>query len=149
MIDVELIQEDYGYDITIRDGDITPTDTFKTAIEVSLFSDARATSDQVFVPQARRGWIGDIATPIEDQLFGSYLWLVEQKRLTQGTVNEVVSYARLALQWLIDQGQALTVDVGGSIIAGYGIALNIIITSVSGATENRYVELWENTVNAN
>lgn len=101
------------------------------------------------MPEARRGWIADIATPIEGQLFGSYIWLAEQKRLTQSTVNEIVSYARIALQWLIDQGQALSVEVSGLIVAARGIALNIVITSVSGLIENRYVELWENTQNAN
>lgn len=149
MIDIALEQSTSGYDISITDGDLTSVDSFETAIYVSLFSDARASEDQVFLPQARRGWICDVASPIEDQLYGSHLWLLEQRRLTQSTLNEAINYARLGLQWMIDQGQALNIEVTGEIVAGSGIALNIAVTSYTGETQNAYVRLWENTINGN
>tara|TARA_R110000851_G_scaffold87972_2_gene191778 strand:- start:1054 stop:1503 length:450 start_codon:yes stop_codon:yes gene_type:complete len=149
MIDAELQQGVTGYDIFIKNGDIASIDNFKTAIEVSLFSDARADSSQVALPEKRRGWIGDVASPIENQKFGSLLWLTEQERLTQSVLNRVVEFARQALQWLIDQGQAKTVEVSGAIIPKEGIALNIVITSFSGKIENHYVKLWENTQDGN
>ena len=64
-------------------------------------------------------------------------------------MNRVVEFARQALQWLIDQGQAKTVEVSGAIIPKEGIALNIVITSFSGKIENHYVKLWENTQDGN
>ena len=147
MIDAALQNSTAGYDINILNGDIAGTDDFKTAIEVSLFSDARASENQVAVPQFRRGWIGDVATPIDGQNYGSLLWLVMQERLTQGTLNKCVSFARQALQWMIDQDIAINVEVSGAIVPPEGIALNIIITSKSGVTETHYVELWEATQN--
>ncbi|MGR3179823.1 MAG: phage GP46 family protein [Candidatus Anammoxibacter sp.] len=146
MLDVALIDDAKGFDINIKDGDIESVENFKTAIQVSLFSDARADSSQVFLPEARKGWIGDIVTPIDGQNFGSLLWLVQQERLTQSTLNKVVNFARLALQWLIDQGQASRIEVSGEIVPRSGISLNIVITSILGKTESHYVELWENTI---
>ena len=148
MFDAGLTQTTKGYDINIANGDIEAIDNFKTAIEVSLFSDARANADQVFLPQYRRGWIGDVTSPINDQKFGSLLWLVKQERLTQRTLNKAVTFCREALQWFVDQGIARRVEVSGSIQAPEGISLNITITTLAGNVENHYVELWENTKNA-
>ena len=146
MLDVALIDDEKGFDINIKDGDIESVENFKTAIQVSLFSDGRADSSQVFLPEARKGWIGDIVTPIDGQNFGSLLWLVQQERLTQSTLNKVVNFARLALQWLIDQEQASRIEVSGEIVPRSGICLRIVITSILGKTESHYVELWENTI---
>ena len=149
MLDAALFQTQNGYDFNIVNGDIEALDSFKTAIEVSLFSDARADNTQVVLPQYRKGWIGDLTSPIEGQNYGSLLWLVQQERLTQSTLNKCVSFARNALQWLVDQGQASAVDVSGTIVPTEGIALSIVITTVAGQTESHYVSLWENTINAN
>lgn len=149
MLDASLTQTIKGYDFNIVNGDIEAVGDFKTAIEVSLFSDARADRTQIYLPEKRRGWIGDAATTIEGQNYGSLLWLVQQERLTQSTLNKCVSFVRDALQWMIDQGQASAVDVTGSIVPTKGVAINIQITAVSGNTENHYVSLWEATINAN
>lgn len=149
MLDVSLSKTSRGYDINVLNGDIEALDNFKTAIEVSLFSDGRADESQVFLPQARRGWIGDVVTPVEGQNFGSLLWLVQQERLTQSTLNKAINFCRLALQWLVDQEKASNVSVSGSIVPPEGIRLNIVITSKTGQVESHYVNLWENTVNAN
>lgn len=149
MLDIALFNTSKGYDFVIEDGDIKAVNNFKTAIEVSLFSDARADSTEVFLPQARRGWIGDLNSTIEGQNYGSKLWLLQQERLTQTTLNKAINYARLALQWVVDQGQAKFIDVSGSIVPTQGIQLNITFTTILGETENHYIDLWKNTLNAN
>jgi len=149
MLDIALSNTSKGYDISLENGDIKAVNSFETAIYVSLFSDARADSNEVFLPQARRGWIGDLNTPIEGLQYGSKLWLIMQERLTQNVLNKAVNYARLSLQWLIDQGQCEFVDVSGEIIPSQGIKLNITITTLLGVTESHYVDLWKNTINAN
>ena len=149
MLDIALIQTSKGYDIDIENGDLKAVNNFETAIYVSLFSDARADNTEVFLPQARRGWVCDVASPIENLKYGSKLWLLSQARLTQDTLNKAVSYARLALQWIVDQGQAEFVSVTGTIVPTQGIQLNIVITTKLGVTESHYIKLWENTINAN
>lgn len=150
MIDLELTQDENGlFDISVENNQLKSTDNFKTAIYVSLFTDARADSSQVFDPSRRRGWIGNIATPIEGKDLGSLIWLTEQERLTTGILNKVIDFANKALDWMIVQNIAKSIEVTGEIIPQKGIRLNIIITSVSGVTESSYVDLWRNTKDGN
>jgi len=150
MQDVALVQNATTgiYDVILdTNGDLKGTDSFDTALIVSLFSDARASQTQVAVPQNRRGWLGNVAPPIEGYEMGSLLWLVYQERLTQNVLNAAVDFARQCLEWLVVQGMAQSIDVSGEIVPSYGIALTIVITSLTGQTETRYVKLWENTAN--
>lgn len=144
--DIAVIQDDNGrFDIAIDGGDLRSTDGLDTALYVSLHTDARATDQQISVPEYRRGWIGNIASPVTGRQLGSLLWLVDQRRLTQTTLNEVVDYARKSLQWMIDDGICVNVEVSGSIVPTQGIRLNITMTSKQGVTESRYVNLWQQT----
>lgn len=141
--DIKLTQCNNGrYDFTISNGDLTGVDGFDTALQVSLFTDARAPEDKVVKPENRRGWLGNTLTEIE---LGGLLWLVEQRRLTQKTLNETIDYARKSLQWFVNDGIAKNVQVSGTIVIQSGIQLTIIITAPSGRTQTHYVPLWEIT----
>jgi len=138
------------YDLVIGvDGQLEGVNDFTTAITTSLLSDARAGASQVSVPQYRRGWIGNVVSPIEGRQYGSLLWLIEQSRLTQSTLNFAIDYARSSLSWIVEQGIAANIEVTGRISSASGITLNIVVTSLSGQTETHYVNMWENTKNAN
>lgn len=146
MIDVELTQDEYGrFDIDIENGDLAHEDGFETAIWVSLFTDARAPSSKVTLPEARRGWVGNTVSTVIGRDLGSLLWIAEQRRMNQDTVNEIVGYVQSALNWFVDDGLAARVEVSGEIVATYGIRLFIEITSPNGSTTNQYVNLWELT----
>lgn len=146
MIDIKLTQDESGaYDLTIADGDFEGVDGFDTAINVSLFSDARAPQDRVSVPEKRRGWMGDLNSPVVGRLLGSLLWLLKQRRLTQDTLNDAVSFANDALNWFVQDGIAQNVTVTGAIVPRQGIALTIVITTLDGRTDTHYVPLWEVT----
>lgn len=145
-VDIALIQDNYGhFDISIENGDIKGTFGLDTALYVSLFTDARATDQQLSIPENRRGWLGNLASPVEGRQLGGYLWLVEQRRLNQNTLNEIVDSARKSLQWMVEDGLCNSVNVSGVIVPTLGIQLNIIITSKEGVTETHYVKLWELT----
>lgn len=146
-IQVALI--DTAYDLEIENGDFTNEPGLDTALWISLFTDARASATQVTVPQHRRGWLGNIASSVENRELGGLLWLVNQRRLNQDTLNEVVDFARKALQWLTDDGIAINVEVSGAIIPRSGIQLTIVVTSPDGSTETHYVPLWEETADVN
>ena len=146
MIDVKLIEDGSGlYDLSLDGGDFAGVEGFDTAIQVSLFSDARAPDDKVSKPENRRGWMLDLESPVVDRKVGSLLWLVSQSRLTQSTLNSAVTYARDALNWFVIDGIAKDVAVSGVIVPRTGIALDIIITTLDGRTEVHYVPLWEVT----
>jgi len=87
-----------------------------TAVLMSLFTDRRARKDDLLPdPEGndRRGWWGDKTGEYReagDQI-GSRLWLLERSKTTSETITQAESYATEALQWLIDDGIAVKVDV--------------------------------------
>ena len=143
--DLYLELTDYGFDLAIENGDFKNQDGMDTALNVSLFTDARATREQVVVPENRRGWLGNIVSEVAERQLGGYLWLTEQRRLTQDTLNEVVDYCRKSLVWLLEDNVCLGLEVTGAIVPRTGIALNVDITARNGATDSHYFPLWEVT----
>ena len=145
-IDVKIEQNfENVFDISILNGDLEAVEGFETALYLSLCTDARADASQVALPEDRRGWVGDLVSPVEGRPLGGYLWLVEQRRLVQATVNEAVDYTRKALNWMIEDGLLIDVEVLGEIVVGSGIALEINLTPPNGRTSTHYVKLWELT----
>jgi len=144
--DVALTDTGLGYyDISIgSDGDIVKTDSFDTAILLSLFgSDRRATETEVPNAYQRRGWIGDINRPVE---LGSKLWLIYQARLTISTLNIAKDYISQALQWLVDFGylKSFSVSVERDIEAG-SLSAFIQLIRLDDSVESRNYVLWTNT----
>lgn len=131
------------FDLSIdADGDILTNDFFDTALIVSLFSDRRASSSEVLLPENRRGWIGNEFTP--DFEIGSRLWLFEQARLSTNTINEMVSIVQESLQWLIDDNLALS-TAAEVVLQNGTVFLNVTITRVNSKVEKRLFDLWENS----
>lgn len=81
-----------------------------TAVFISLFSDARASGDDV----ARmglddpRGWWGDTG---ESYAVGSRIWLRRRAKATAETLKTVKNDIVEALQWLIDDGVVSWLEV--------------------------------------
>ena len=147
MQDIKVTLENGRFDISFENGDLAQEDGFDTAIYVSWFTDARAPEDLVAIPENRRGWIGNAASPVEGRDLGGLLWLVDQRRLTSKTKNVTVDYARKALNWFVEDGLLNRIDASAVIVAPLGIRLGAILTALNGKTETRYFNLWELTGN--
>jgi len=146
MTDVKLVQDDFGvFDISVADGQIEIEDGFETAIWISLFTDARAPESLVPLPQWRRGWPGNIVSPVEGRDLGGLLWLIDQRRLTQRTLNEAIDYSRKSLLWFLEDGLVRDILVNGQIIAGNGIQISVTLQTKQGKTETYYIKTWEVT----
>lgn len=91
-------------------------DTLATAVVLSLFTDRRATRDDVLPHNQsdRRGWVGEefVAPDFDNRpdTWGSGLWLLAGK-----AVPEVLEHARFAAQealaWMVRDGIASRVEV--------------------------------------
>lgn len=106
-VDVDLAADVDGiYDLVLDapDSDAETSNSLATAIFMSLFTDRRASADEVADPMKRRGWIGDLVSDIPDDRFGSGFWLYEQSRLTPDITAGIAAEARSALQWMVDDG---------------------------------------------
>ena len=132
------------YDMQIgSDGDILSEDSFDTAIIVSLLTDRRANESEVLEAQNRRGWIGNESTPgIE---IGSKLWLFEQSRLNRTAIDGVGVVARDALQWLVDDGHAVSIIAASAVRTATGLTLEVTIERHNSEVETRFFDLWTAT----
>lgn len=124
-------------------GDLQTGQDLETACLVSLFTDRLATPD--FIPTDgttdRRGWWAD---PYNDQPLGSNLWQLERAKKTRDTLGLARTYALEALQWLVADGVAKSVDVDTRWIGPAGttlLGIAIAITKPDG-TVTRFVYGW-------
>lgn len=120
-------------------GDIRTADGFDTPIIVSLFSDARADESEVQDTAKRRGWIGDEGT--EDNT-GSTLWVYEQARLSQRIANQVEDAARKCIQWLIDDGHAISIRRAELLVSQEAVRFTVEILTEVGEEKRSFI-LWE------
>lgn len=132
------------YDLVVDGNLFASAGGFETAIPVSLFTDARAPAALVAEPQSRRGWIGNLLTAQTMRQLGSILWVLDQTRLTQETLNIARLAAQDAFQWMIDDGVALAVLVDVVRASQTGIIIHIQITDTSNVV-SRYQTLWRAT----
>lgn len=130
------------YDLSLDGSDLAGVDGLETAIDVTLFTDARADAASVLDPALRRGWIGDVFTAGIRRSLGSTQWIYEQSRLTQEIVNRVENDLQRAFQWFIEDGLATSVTVTASRSSARGIVATIRIEGRQGVVQ-RYVELWQ------
>lgn len=89
------------------DADGSPTyDGWTEVVMASLSTDRR---DPGQPAGERRGWWAD---SVDETQTGSLLWaVVDRQKLTRTTAPAVRDGGRKALQWLIDEGYATSVDV--------------------------------------
>lgn len=133
-----------SYDLTIKDGELVLEDDFDSTILASLFSDQRAEPFQQPNNLQKRGWWGDLIGDVANYQLGSQMWVLEQSRLTQDTLNKAEDFARNALLWFVEQGIAQSVEVTGSFIEN-GIRLEIIMIRENNIVETRFYDVWINT----
>lgn len=101
-------------DLLFSSNDLEMDDGLGSAVLVSLFSDRRAKDDDELpdTQGSERGWWGDLIDPaVTGDEIGSRLWLLERSKITQNTINLAEEYATEALQWMIDDGVAQTINV--------------------------------------
>lgn len=151
MLDIKLVkQPDTSYDIEFENGDFKIDDGLETSLIVSLLSDRRASETQVFLPQFRRGWIGDLVTTLPGFKFGSHIWLSEQSRITQETLSTISDSAEKSLGWMLTINLIVKVEAKAIITAQSSILLTIVVTSPDGSVSSKAFNLWKRTIeNAN
>lgn len=123
-------------------------DGLQTAVLLSLFTDRLAGVDDA-LPDAgdtvnRRGWWGDAYADIAGDRIGSRLWLLAREKQTAAVLQRAQSYAREALQWLIDDGVAREVTVIADLGRADVLGLHIeIVRSARPVTRYRFEHFWK------
>jgi len=145
-IDIAVFQDTFGeFDIRFgTDGDFEKTQGFDTAIAISLFGKRRATPAEVPVATRREGWWGNLASLVEDFENGSKLWLLQQERLTNETVNKAKDFVNKSLSWLTEQGFAVNIETDVSVVDGR-LLIDVQLERPNGQIEKTGFEFWNNT----
>ena len=114
----------------------------ESAIVISLFCDRQANGDDPLPDGAvhRCGWWADAHARVDGDLIGSRLWLVAREKVQASVLLRAREFAREALQWLIDDGIARSVDVRASVARTDVLELDITIARRETGT---FRKLWQ------
>lgn len=126
MADIALMFTDFGGgDLLLSGQDLARDDGLESAVLVSLFTDRRASLDQLRSGDDKsdlRGWWGDFNPSVDGDRTGSLLWLLSREKQTRETLARAKQYAAQALAWMTDDKVARAVTVATE-YAGIGIML--------------------------
>lgn len=133
-------------DLEVELNDLVRDGGLETAVMLSLFTDRRSeTGDPLPAGQIdRRGWWADATPVVEGDLFGSRLWLLEREIESQAVVDRAVTYAREALQWLLDDKVASSIDVSAQVPRRGMLGLTVkIYRPAMDPVEYHYDHVWQ------
>ena len=158
MTDLALIwnAEAFAGDLLLDGGSLATDDGLRSAILISLFSDARA-PDGAELPEDgadRRGWWGDAfaadtfaggAQPVN--ALGSTLWLLARAKITAAVLQQARSAVQAALAWLLRDGIARAIEVAVEAQLSPGgsqrLAIAVMLDRPQGPARERYDFVWE------
>lgn len=146
-IDIALSQNEFGiWDISLdENGDLKGTNSFDTAILMTLYCERRADESEIADVSQRRGWWGNILSKISGFEIGSKLWLLNQARNTQDNLNYGITYLQTAFNWFVTSGYAKKIQVTGKISNDTGMSFNIKIFTGNDNTASPLYALWKST----
>lgn len=135
------------FDTSIVSGLLERDEGLLTAVAVSLFTDARATPEDLEaagIPNSDpRGHWGDTFRP--RPIAGSKLWLLDRALRNDETLLRAETYASDALQWMIADGIASEVGTSASWWGqSFYLRLEVAIERPSNP-EPRWVTAWNAT----
>lgn len=145
-MDLQLLFNGAFIDLQQSGSQLALESGLQTAVLISLFSDRLAEpGDRLAEGDTdRRGWWGDRVAPLAGDRLGSRLWLLAREKSLPGVARRAEQYASEALQWLIEDGIARSVEVNAEIGQPHILALAVRITRPDGSVlDYRFANLWE------
>jgi phage gp46-like protein len=135
-----------GLDISLDGIDLRHEDTLLTAAMLSLLCDRLAQPHEVGAEEDRRGWWADTYADNLGDLFGSRWWLLSREKQLPEVVQRARRYVREALQWLIDDGLAVSLDVSAFIPRMGWLIVDVVVGLVG--TSRRFRFEWNDASQA-
>ena len=117
-------------------------DELTRAVIISLFSWARARDDDSVEGSRRFGFWGDTYAEAGQET-GSRLWLMSREKILADTVEKCRKYAKSALEWMIDDGVADSVDVQAERNGVDRIDMSITISRKNDDLRLYFSNVWE------
>ncbi|MFC0686391.1 phage GP46 family protein [Novosphingobium clariflavum] len=163
MTDIALAWNDetFSADLMLTAGAIASDDGMRTAILISLFTDARAPDDAELPEDGddRRGWWGDqfaadagpqAGTSNDPNRIGSLLWLLRRAKITNANIQLARQSAEAALAWLKRDGVVSAVTVEIEVQESEGVrrrlAIGVTLDRPNGPGRQRYDFTWDASI---
>jgi phage gp46-like protein len=141
---LEKTDQDDFFDISFENGDFKSTEGLDTSIIMSIFIDKRASESQIAEPSLRRGWHGNELNDDPTYEIGSTLYLSEQSRLNQETLNRDIASINEGNLHFIEDNIAKNINVTGEVLQN-SEQINIQYIRFDDTILNKQFLLWENT----
>ena len=117
MADAAMIMTEFGGDLVLFGFDLERDDGLETAVNISLFTDRRASAEQIpaeYEQDDLRGYWGDLANASATDQTGSLLWLLAREKQLPQTLSRAEQYCREALAWMVEDLLATKIEVEAS-----------------------------------
>lgn len=146
MADAAMVMTELGGDLVLFGFDLERDDGLETAVIISLFTDRRASAEQIppeYPQDDLRGYWGDITNASATDQTGSLLWLLAREKQLPQTLSRAEQYCREALAWMIDDLVSTRIEVVASYISRGWMQLVIDIYRPTGqAVRFQYNYEW-------
>lgn len=146
MADAAMVMTEFGGDLVLFGFDLERDDGLETAVIISLFTDRRASAEQIppeYPQDDLRGYWGDITNASATYQTGSLLWLLAREKELPQTLSRAEQYCREALAWMIDDLVSTKIEVTASYVSRGWMQLVIDIYRPSGqAVRFQYNYEW-------
>lgn len=131
-------------DLRVDRGDLAIDSGLRTAVLLSLFTDARAELEELPPGETwRRGYWADELAEVTNDRHGSKLWLLTREKQTQEVAERAREYCEEALAWLLDDGIAKSVRVSTAFVARGNLGIEIEIERPGGDRSSfRFDYVW-------
>ena len=130
--DVILVFDENGdWDMFYVNGQPKMTDGFGTEAMLAIFGKPDF-------------WQNDLTNDPAEQYISEFPELIKDANVSDKTLKDGIEALKKALQFMIDKGEAQSVDVTGEFISVYGIGWTIEISRPTG--ETRFNLNWEKGV---
>ena len=122
MSDLGLVFTSEEIDLDFEKGDLVLDNTLSTTVLISLFTDA---PDLQGINETGIWWGNNIGKDVRP--LGSKLWMLQRASLTDQTLEQARLYVLESLQWLLEEGLAVALDVQVTPISAQGLLLKVKI----------------------
>ncbi|WP_408596563.1 phage GP46 family protein [Pseudomonas sp. PLMAX] len=146
MADAAMVMTESGGELLLSGFDLARDDGLQTAVIISLFTDRRASPEQIPVelPQDDlRGYWGDVANDTPSDQTGSLLWLLAREKQLPQILGRAQQYCREALAWMVEDLVATRVEVTAEFVAqGWMLILVDIFRPTGSPVRYRFNYEW-------
>lgn len=137
------VEDEFHFDLNMKNQDLEADDGVRTAVVISLFTDARImTEEKPDEKSSLRGWWGDMFPDVERDKIGSRLWLLSRSKQTTETLNRAKEYCLEALKWLTDDGVAESVTVETEFVSRGVLGIKVGVKRPKSTVALSYAFNW-------